>query len=151
MSSSPNHQLPVRIYRKENQFVVAAPLPGLEPEDISITIEGNRIVIDGKERGPRQHLLDLIETGWTIGPYRRECELPESVDGSLANATYGNGVLVLTLPKAAAEDKPLRTEFTLQPVRLAGGEHIGHMGHDIQRTTMTEHRARLSRVPRRAA
>src|SRR5574339_863125 len=91
-------QLQVRIYQNENQFAIAAPLAGLEPEDISVMIEGDRVTIHGDERGPRQHGLDLIKAEWTIGPYKREIVLPAHVDGALANATYGNGVLVLTLP-----------------------------------------------------
>ena len=53
MISKANHEIPVRIYQKEKQFAVAAPMPGLEPEDITVTIEGKRVTIDGKERGPR--------------------------------------------------------------------------------------------------
>src|SRR5437867_10327753 len=109
-------QLPVRIYRSENQFALAAPLAGLEPEDIRIMIDGKHVIIDGKQRGPRQDRLDLLQAEWSIGPYHREIDLPEEVDGSLANATYGNGVLVLTIPKASVTPRPSRAEFTLDAI-----------------------------------
>jgi len=144
-------QLPVRIYRSENQFALAAPLAGLEPGDITVTIDGQRVKIQGKQRGPRQHDLDLLKAEWSVGPYHREIELPETVDGSLANATYGNGVLVLTMPKASASANPAPTEFTLEAVRPTRGERVGHAGHDIRPTTTREHWARAGETPKRPA
>ena len=124
-------QLPVRIYESENQFALAAPLAGLEPEDIRILIDGRHVSIDGKVRGPRQDQLRLLQSEWSIGPYHRDIDLPEEVDGSLANATYGNGVLVLTLPKAKTA-RPDRVEFVLEAVEPTRGARIGHVGHDIR-------------------
>jgi len=144
-------QLPIRISRRENQFELAAPLAGLEPEDIHITIDGKHVTIDGKERGPRQHRLDLLQAEWTIGPYHREIDLPEEVDGSLANATYGNGVLVLTIPKASATAGPSRAEFTLEAIGPARGERVGHVGHDISPTTTRVHWTHLAEMPKRPA
>jgi HSP20 family protein len=132
MSKRRMARLPVRIYQSENQFALAAPLAGLEPGDITVTIEGKRVTIQGKERGPHQHDLDLLKAEWTIGPYHRNIILPQNVDGALANATYGNGVLVLTMPKARTIEKPIRTEFTLETIKPIRGERIGHRGHDIR-------------------
>lgn len=150
MSKHPNKQLVVRLYRSEKQFGLAAPLPGLEPGDIHITIEDRRLTIHGKQRGPHQDDLSLLKTEWSIGPYYREISLPESVDGTLANATYGNGVLVLTMPKSIAAEKPARAEFTLQAIDATRGERVGHVGHNIQRTTTREHLQRHTRVSKKA-
>jgi HSP20 family protein len=151
MSKHRTKQLPVRIYQSENQFALAAPVAGLEPGDITITIEGRRVTIQGKQRGPHQHDLDLLKAEWSIGPYHRDILLPENVDGSLANATYGNGVLVLTMPKAKAAENSVRAEFTLEPIKATRGERVGHMGHDIQATTTKQHFERLAQIPKRVA
>jgi len=143
--------LPVRIYKSENQFALAAPLSGIEAGDIQITIDGKRVTIHVKQRGPRQDLVDLLRAEWSIGPYHRELELPEAVDGSLANATYGNGVLVLTIPKSNGMTKSTRTEFTLETIRPTRGERIGHTGHKIQARTTREHRTRITGIPKRPA
>jgi HSP20 family protein len=150
MSRNQTKRLPVRIYQSERQFAVATPLAGLEPGDITVTIEGKRVTIQGKERGPHQHDLDLLKAEWSIGPYHREIALPENVDGSLANATYGNGVLVLTMPKARSTENVIRTEFTLDAIKPTRGERVGHVGHDIRKTTTRQHRERLAQIPRRA-
>ena len=149
MSKGQMQQLPLRLFRSENQFVMAAPLAGLEAEDIRVTIDGKHVTIHGNQRGPRQDCLDLLQAEWGIGPYHREIELPEPVNGVLANATYGNGVLVLTMPKANSTTGPSRAEFTLEAIRPARGERVGHVGHHIRPTTTREHRARLAETRKR--
>lgn len=149
MSKKQTQQFPVRIYQSENQFALAAPLAGLEPEDISVVIDGRHVTIDGKQRGPRQDNLDLLTAEWSIGPYHRQIDLPENVDGSLANATYGNGVLVVTLPKADSKGKTTYAEFTLEPVLPTRGEHVGHVGHEIQPASTMDHWIRLAQIPKR--
>ena len=133
MPKKQTQRLPVRIYESENQYAIAAPLAGLEAGDIHITIDGKHVTIHGKQRGPRQDRLDLLQVEWNIGPYYREIDLPDTVDGSLTNATYGNGVLVLTMPKSNGTAP--RVEFTLEAIHPTRGERIGHVGHEIQATT----------------
>jgi len=131
--------IPVRIYDREQHIVLAAPLPGLEPENISVDIARDKVVIMGEERGPRQHGPEVVVDEWTIGPYYREVSLPGTVDGSLANATYGNGVLVLSMPKSADDRPAPQVNFQLHPVAATRGERVGHTGMDINRSSTLEH------------
>ena len=138
--------LPVRIYQSENQFALAAPVAGLEPGDITIAIEGKRVTIQGKQRGPRQDNLDLLKAEWSIGPYQREIVLPQNVNGPLANATHGNGVLVITVPKLKMGEKASRVEFGLEAINPTRGERVGHFGHDIRpmKTASSNRRRRVA-------
>jgi HSP20 family molecular chaperone IbpA len=61
-----HQRIPVRIYDREKHIVLAAPLPGLEAENISVVVGGRRVVITGEERGPRQHGPDVLVSEWTI-------------------------------------------------------------------------------------
>jgi len=132
--------VPVRMYQIDDRIMVAAPLPGLEPADIAVTIAGARVIIRGEERGPGQHERDLLLAEWTIGPYYREVSLPQPVNGTLTNATYGNGVLVLAMPKLAHEQPETDAEFRLQAIGTpTHGERIGHSGSTISPTTTQEH------------
>ncbi len=132
--------IPVRIYQIDDRIMVAAPLPGLEPGDISVTITGTRVTIRGEERGPGQHERDLLLAEWTIGPYYREVILPQPVNGALANATYGNGVLVLALPKLTQGQPEVESEFRLQAIGATPhGERVGHSGSTLSPTTTQEH------------
>ena len=131
--------VPVRVYQSDEHVMLAAPMPGLEPSDISVDVCGATVTIRGEERGTGQHQRDLLMAEWTIGPYYREVSLPQPVDGSLTNATYGNGVLVLSMPKLKVGQSGVGASFTLRPIEATRGERVGHAGKEIQPKTFVEH------------
>ena len=122
--------VPVRIYQSGNRMMLAAPMPGLQPHDISVSIADHTISIRGEERGPRQDNRELLMAEWNIGPYFREIALEQAVNGDLTNATYGNGVLVLAMPKAR-DGRGVDAEFTLEAISATRGERVGHTGSVI--------------------
>lgn len=139
--SGESQKIPVRVYDRDQLIVLAAPLPGLEAENISVTIAGNKIVISGEERGPRQHGSDVKIDEWSIGPYYREISLDQTLNGQLANATYGNGVLVLSIPKTTEEGAGSDISFKLHPIAATRGEWIGHIGSEIHPSSAKEQRS----------
>jgi HSP20 family protein len=141
--------IPLRIYQSDDRLMIAAPLPGMEPEDINITLRGRTLTINVKEPGPRQDERDLLLEEWRIGPFRREVDLPQDVDGNRANVTYGNGVLVLALPKHSGP-QVAGEEIRLSIVAQARGQHVGHAGQDMHETTTVEHRQQLAEHARTA-
>jgi len=119
--------VPVKVYRSSDRITVAAPLSGLQPEDILVTVtEKGYLIIHGKIRGMLKDIKELLIDEWSVGEYHRQLELPEPVNGSLANATYGNGVLVVSLPRSAYSTAAV---LRLEKVGLDRGEHIGLAGH----------------------
>lgn len=124
--------LPVRMYQTEDRLMIAAPMPGLEPGNISVSIEGDRLSIHGEERGPHQHDLDLLLAEWTVGPYFCEVELPQPVNGPLTNATYDNGVFVLAMPKVGPNERGVPAEIRLEALDSTRGRRVGHRGRDIR-------------------
>ncbi len=135
ISQSQLHAVPVRMYTTDSRIMIAAPMPGLEPRDISVSVADSHVTIRGQERGPRQHKRDLLLAEWTVGPYERQIELPQPVNGALANATYGNGVLVLALPILGSGQPSVRSEFVLEIIAATRGERVGHCGRDLHPTT----------------
>ena len=79
----------------------------MEPENISVevTIDG-RLVLHGDLRSRLKEVKELLLDEWSIGVYHRELALPVAVDAECANVTYGNGVLIVTLPITSR--RPLR-------------------------------------------
>jgi HSP20 family protein len=124
-------QIPVKMYRTSDRLMVAAPMPGMEPEDILVEITGDGVLIlHGALRGVLKDISkELLMDEWSVGDYHRELELPDTVDGEHANVTYGNGVLVVAMP-ISAETYPGR--LTLQTVGPAHGEHMGNAGHGLE-------------------
>ncbi|HEY4034611.1 MAG TPA: Hsp20/alpha crystallin family protein [Ktedonobacteraceae bacterium] len=119
--------VPVKVYRSADRITVAAPLPGLQPEDILVTVtEEGHLVIYGEVRGMLKDIKELLVDEWSVGEYHRELELPEPVDGSLANVTYGNGVLVVSLPRSAHSTTAV---LRLEKIGLDRGERVGSAGH----------------------
>lgn len=131
--------LPVRVYEAGEKIMVAAPMAGLAPEDIAVTVDGDRVRIRGAERGPHQHDVRLVAAEWTVGPYEREVRLPASVDGRLTNVTYGNGVLVVAMPRARPGERVAAAEIGVTAIEATRGEHVGHVGRVPRPATTREH------------
>lgn len=150
MSQDRQQAVPIRIYQSDKRIMLAAPLPGLEPEDISVTVSGDRVTISGEYRGVREDERDVLVAEWGAGPYYREITLPEPVDGSLTNATFGNGVLVLAMPKLGAGQAGPPKSFGLRALEPTRGEHVGHVGQHLHPTTTEEHRRQVELTARSA-
>lgn len=112
-------QIPLKVYRAMDRLTVAAPMAGIEPDDILVEVtDDGRLLIDGKVRAVLKDVKELLLDEWSSGAYYRDYPLPEAVDGSQAVATYGNGVLVVTFP-VSASTVPAR--LTLSSTGLAHG------------------------------
>jgi HSP20 family protein len=141
-------QLRIRAYDTDRLIVVAAPMPGLEPTDIVVEVRADILIIRGEARGHYRSSPPLWIEEWRAGGYYRELHLPHQVDGALANVTYGNGILVVALPKAGASgaEQPANIQLTPLPDPTRG-EHVGYFGRAILPTTTESHlRKHLSHV-----
>lgn len=98
--------IPIKLYRSTDRITVAAPMPGLGPEDIAVHVdERGHVRLEGRlcERedcGALKGSTDVLTEEWTVGPYLRELTIADAVDGEGGIVTYGNGVLVVSLPLA---------------------------------------------------
>ena len=141
MISQPEQTVPVQLHRTQGRLVLAAPMPGLEPQDISVSIRGDRVTIRGEYRGSLRDQPETVISEWTMGPYHREVSLPQPVSGELTNATYGNGVLVLAMPtlEPGVQEEDA-TEFRLEADTGTRGQRVGHIGSEIEPAIPTENR-----------
>lgn len=118
--------IPVKVYRSDDRLMVAAPMPGLQPDDILVKVDANTIVIQGELRGMLKDLKELLTDEWSVGGYYRELTLPNPVDGEHANVTYRNGVLVINLP---ISEQTVPATLAMEKVGTDHGERIGNAGH----------------------
>ncbi len=93
----------LNIYEEADRLIITAELPGVKPQDLDLSLEGETLTIQGK-RDSKQN-----ETG--ISYHRREIEsgsfsraiaLPVKVEGEHVGARLNNGILTVTLMKASA-------------------------------------------------
>ncbi len=108
--SSPEEplRLPVDVYKTPEEIVVIASLPGLLPEEVDITIEGDTLTIRGELRPPLGNVEYLFQER-TYGHFSRSLLLNVPVDVEEAEAVFENGILTLTLPKTEeVKPKPIK-------------------------------------------
>lgn len=104
--------VPVDMLQQDGNIVVKAPLPGVKPEDIDISIVGDTLTIKGEMKEEKEVKEEnVIRRERRFGTFSRSLPLPTTVDSSKASATYENGVLTLTLPVAeAAKPKQIKVQ-----------------------------------------
>jgi HSP20 family protein len=96
----------VEVFEKEDKFVVKADLPGVKEEDIDVSIEGDTLTIKGEKESEsevKEESYYCCERSY--GSFYRSIVLPTTVDAKKIEANYEDGVLEVSLPKAA-EVKP---------------------------------------------
>ena len=91
--------IPLNLYDDGHELVAVVPMPGLTPADIEIRVTEDELVIEGRLRGPGQETRQYLVHEWHYGPFRRAVALPFPVDAERANASHGNGILTVALPK----------------------------------------------------
>ncbi len=120
--------IPVKMYRTQDRLTIAAPMPGLQPEDILVRVnESGTLLMQGEIRGMLKDVKELLTDEWSIGGYYRELELPDKVDGEHANVTYGNGVLVIVFPLS---EETRAADLMMVKVGVDRGERKGNAGHE---------------------
>ncbi|MFB3819796.1 MAG: Hsp20/alpha crystallin family protein [Candidatus Methylomirabilales bacterium] len=121
----PAPPVPVRLHETETQYVLAAPMAGLEPGDIRVTLDGREVTIQGGRRGPVEPERRVLLAEWSAGPYERRITLPGPVNAPATNASYGNGVLVLSIPKATDGRQGSPVTFRLEAAEPTRGVWLG--------------------------
>ena len=90
----------VDVFERQGEIVVKADIPGVEKENIDITISKEHLTIKGevkKEEEVRQE--DYYSLERSFGSFSRAIPLPADADGSKAKASFKNGVLEVVFPK----------------------------------------------------
>ncbi len=101
-------RLPLDVYTTPEEITVVASIPGLTPDEVDITIDGDRLSIQGELRRPLEN-VDYVFQERAYGPFSRTLTINVPVNADEAEAVFENGVLTLTLPKAE-ESRPRKIE-----------------------------------------
>jgi len=92
-------RLPLDAYSTEEEIVIMASLPGVKPEDVEITIEGDTLSIKGAIPEPPEN-VDYILREQRYGPFSRRLTFNIPVIADKAEASFRDGLLTLSVPKA---------------------------------------------------
>ncbi len=104
---------PMETYRKDGNYVVRVDLPGIDPKDLEVHMEGDLLTIraerKAEEKGP-----EYRETFY--GKFERAVTLPHGVKAEKITARYENGVLELVVPL------PVEVAGKKIPIQIAAGK-----------------------------
>jgi HSP20 family protein len=106
------------ISERKDAYLVTVEVPGVEPEDLDITMEDGLLTI----KGERQFTSESSEQQFhrverRYGAFRRSITLPAQVQADQIEATFDNGVLQIVVPKAE-EAKPKRIQVRPSPAKI---------------------------------
>ena len=97
---SPGWGPPVDVVETPETGVVKAEMPGVNPEEIEISVDGDTLSLRGEKREEKTHKDASVH--WVerrYGSFSRSVRLPVPVDEGQVTATSADGVLTVTLPK----------------------------------------------------
>jgi HSP20 family protein len=98
--------MPIDVYGTDDHVVILAEVPGMQPEDLDLTVNQNTVTLSGTIRNVAESEESSQATWYvsemTHGTYRRSITLPFAVEADKAEAKMDAGILRVTLPKAEA-------------------------------------------------
>jgi HSP20 family protein len=97
----------------ENEITVKAEVPGVDPADVDLRVEGNLLMIRGeKKQEKEENRRDYHYVERQYGSFQRTVQLPGSADPNKVDASYKDGVLTVSIgkkPEAKAKKIAVRS------------------------------------------
>ncbi len=109
----------VDIFETEDELVVKADLPDVNPQDLDIRVESNVLTIRGERKFENEVNEDnYLRIERSYGSFSRSFSLANSVNADAIKADYRNGVLTLSIPKRE-EAKPKQIKVNVGTLAMA--------------------------------
>ena len=91
---------PLDIAEREDAFIVKAEIPGMNCQDIDISVHENTLTVSGERKDSSE---DKGENYYYVerhcGAFRRQVAMPTGIDANKVDASYHDGILTVTVPK----------------------------------------------------
>jgi len=115
----------VDIYESEQELVVKADLPEIDPKDLDIRVENNLLTIRGERKFEKKVSEEsYLRVERSFGSFARSFTLANTVDTEAIKAEYQNGVLTLSIPKRE-EAKPKQIKVNVNAPVVAAAAASG--------------------------
>ena len=92
--------VPSNVYEVGETYQISLLIPGVDPQSIQVTALGNTITVAGRMQLSTPEGANVVWEEFSPTQFSRQVALPVEVDPAQMQATYTNGVLVVTAPKA---------------------------------------------------
>ena len=121
----------IDVVEKKDAYLLYAELPGVDVSQIDISFEQNVLTIRGTKRASIDAQAEgefrVYAAERVAGTFERSVRLPEFVDGESIGASFNDGVLMVTVPKAQAA-QPRRIEIKADSHRAAEISSVSENG-----------------------
>ena len=100
------------VYEDKDNLVVKAEIPGMKKEEIEISLHDDLLTLSGERKSEKKSDEgDIHRSERFVGRFQRTLTLHAPVDAEKVKATYQDGILTVTLPKAeAAKPKQIQVK-----------------------------------------
>lgn len=102
--------MPIDAYRRDDWFYVHFDLPGINPDNVDVTVERNVLTVRAERRGVMDEGVEMIAAERPQGTFTRQLFLGETLNTDKLEAEYDSGVLTVRIP-VAEEAKPRKVEI----------------------------------------
>jgi HSP20 family protein len=117
----------VDVFEESDSIRITAEIPGVQPENIAISLEGNLLTLSGTKQQEAEEKTERVHRYERVyGAFERAFTLPTSVEPKDIKARYDHGVLTVTLPKSE-KAKPRQIE-----VEVGGGKARDTTSHQVE-------------------
>ena len=96
---------PLNIFRKNDDFILIAELPGINKSDLDLQVKGRTVRLSGAKVTKHAENASLHRRERLSGRFDRSITLPVEIDPDGVKAEYHDGILTLSLPRSE-RDKP---------------------------------------------
>lgn len=144
---SPKAVLPLDIYQTDKEVVVMSSLAGVKPEEMDISISGDVLTIKGETKTEEKIEKDAyLCQECRYGSFNRSVTLPAGLKTDKAEASFEDGILTITIPKAEAA-KPRTIKVKTRGKAKAEGTVKARVGRPPKGKGKTPRRKRRSTSP----
>lgn len=114
--------MPVDAYEKDGIYTLRFDLPGVDSDNVDLTVEGNVLTVTADSPGDDEEGVTWLLRERPSGSHRREVRLGEHLDAGAVEANFANGVLTVTIP--------MREEAKPHKVAISSGASSGQITVD---------------------
>ena len=116
------YEVPTEVFRTSEKIVVRMDLPGVNPDDVEVTMQESTLVINGKREFPyKAEDVQFMRRGTFYGDFTQRVSLGKGLNTDEINARYDNGVLEFSIPFAAeVQPKRIAIEVGKETKQLTG-------------------------------
>ncbi|EAR23880.1 18 Kd antigen-like protein [marine actinobacterium PHSC20C1] len=119
--------MPVDLYRRADEYVLTADLPGVDPGSVDVDVDGQLLTIRAERTPGEREGAKWLSQERVYGSYLRQFSIGAGIDREQISASYDNGVLSVIIP-VSEKAKPRKIEVSTSPAS-------GKRSHDTMAVT----------------